>query len=68
MSDRIIRTKELMHKSGLTRASLYRKRQTDPHFPKPIKLGDNSVGFSEKESDDYIQMLIETRGIYEIVT
>lgn len=46
---------------------MYRKRQTDPHFPKPIKLGDRGVGFSEKEADDYIQMLIETRGIYEIV-
>ena len=67
MPDRIIRTKEFLHKSGLTRASMYRKRQTDPHFPKPIKLGDRGVGFSEKEADDYIQMLIETRGIYEIV-
>ncbi len=64
MSDRIIRTKELMHKSGLTRASMYRKRQSDPNFPKPIKLGDRGVGFSEKEADAYIEMLIETRGIY----
>ncbi|NBW70711.1 MAG: AlpA family phage regulatory protein, partial [Bacteroidetes bacterium] len=53
MSDRIIRTKELMHKSGLTRASMYRKRQSDPNFPKPIKLGDRGVGFSEKEADAY---------------
>ena len=67
MSDRIIRTKELLHKSGFTRASMYRKRQSGPNFPKPIKLGDWGVGFSEREADDYIQMLIETRGIYEIV-
>ena len=46
---------------------MYRKRQTDQHFPKPIKLGDRGVGFSEKEVDDYIQMRIETCGIFEIV-
>lgn len=43
---------------------MYRKRQSDPNFPKPIKLGDRGVGFSEKEADAYIEMLIETRGIY----
>ena len=67
MSERIMRTKEFLHKSDLKRASMYRKRQPDPHFPKPIKLGDRGVGLSEKEADDYIQMLMETRGIYEIV-
>ena len=67
MSGRIIRTKEFLHKSGFSRASMYRKRQSNPNFHKPIKLGARGVGFSKKEADDYIQMLIETRGIYEIV-
>ena len=64
MSDIIIRTKEFLHKSGFTRASMYRKRQSDPNFPKPIKLSDRGVGFSERETDAYIEMLIKTRGIH----
>ena len=63
MSDRIIRIPEACHILGLTRASYYRKLQTDPHFRKPIKLSERCKGSSEQEINCYRDRLIEIRGI-----
>ena len=51
MSDRIIRTKELIQNSGSTRARMPWKRQPDSNFPKPIKSDDQVAGSSEREAD-----------------
>ena len=63
MSDRIIRKPEVMQKTGVTLSGLNRLQQNDLNFPKPIKLGERAVGFSEREVDDYIQRVIENRSV-----
>ena len=63
MSDRIIRKPEVLQKTGMTLSGLNRAQQNDLNFPKPIKLGERAVGFSEREMDDYVQRVIENRSI-----
>ena len=63
MSDRIIRKPEVLQKTGVTLSGLNRLQQNDLNFPKPIKLGERAVGFSEREVDDYIQRVIENRSV-----
>ena len=63
MSDRIIRKPEVLQKTGVTLAGLNRLQQNDLNFPKPIKLGERAVGFSEREVDDYVQRVIGNRSV-----
>lgn len=52
-SDRIIRRPEVQSKTGLPCSSLYEK-MAKGQFPKPIKLGERSVGWRESEIDAWI--------------
>ena len=52
-----------MQKTGVTLVSLNCLQQNDLNFPKPIKLGERAVGFSEREVDDYVQRVIENRSV-----
>ena len=63
MSDRIIRKPEGLRKIGTTRSGVNRWQQNDPNVPKPIKLGERAVGFSEREMDEYVQRVIENRSV-----
>ena len=63
MSDRIIRKPEGLRKIGTTLSGFNRLQQNDPNFPKPIKLGERTVGFSEREMDEYVQRVIENRSV-----
>lgn len=63
MSDRIIRKPEGLRKIGTTLSGFNRLQQNDPNFPKPIKLGERAVGFSEHEMDEYVQRVIENRSV-----
>ena len=49
---------DIQHLSGFNRL-----QQNDPNFPKPIKLGERAVGFSEREMDEYVQRVIENRSV-----
>ncbi len=46
--NRILRLPEVKHLTGLSRSSIYSKI-TQGEFPKQIRLGSRSVGWSEKE-------------------
>lgn len=50
---RIIRLKEVIDSTGLARSTIY-KYISDGFFPKPISLGDRSVGWLESEIHDWI--------------
>ena len=63
MSDRIIRKPEGLRKIETTLSGFNRLQQNDPNFPKPIKLGERAVGFSEREMDEYVQRVIENRSV-----
>lgn len=52
--DRIVRLKELTRLIGLSRSTIYdrinpKSKRFDPSFPRPIKLGSASVGWSLNE-------------------
>ncbi len=54
MSERIYRLPEVKAKTGLSRSTLY-AMIADDRFPKPIKLGERAVGWSEAEVAKWIE-------------
>ncbi|ESQ99085.1 AlpA family transcriptional regulator [Stutzerimonas stutzeri] len=61
---RIIRLKEVIDTTGLSRSTLY-KYIGEARFPSPVSLGDRSVGFVESEVHDWILARIEERDLAE---
>ena len=57
-SKRIIRQKEVSDKLGLSKATIWTYVRTRDDFPKPIRLGANSVGWLESEIDAFIDARI----------
>lgn len=41
--DRVIRMRELLEITSLSRATVYRMVSRDKNFPKPIKIGNNNA-------------------------
>lgn len=52
-SDNFIRIRRVVERTGLSRATIYRKVRGDT-FPKPRQLGANCVGWYESEIDAWI--------------
>ena len=52
--DRIIRLKEVLSKTGLSTATLYR-RIKDKQFPASVSLGGSAVGWSENAVNAWVQ-------------
>lgn len=57
---RIIRLKEVMHKTGLARSTVY-KYMAENRFPISVKLTEHCVGWLESEVEDWIAKLISNR-------
>lgn len=57
---RIIRLKQVIDSTGLARSTIY-KYISEGTFPKPVSLGERSVGWVEKEVHDWILARIEER-------
>lgn len=51
---RILRVKQLVERTNLSRATLYVLMSSDPTFPPKIKLTARSVGFLESDLDEWI--------------
>ncbi|MGF1720455.1 AlpA family transcriptional regulator [Vibrio kyushuensis] len=58
--DRILRLKEVMLITGLSKSSIYRYADGKA-FPKSIPLGGRSVGWSESEISGWMQGCMEQR-------
>jgi len=54
----LIRLTLLKNKVGLSRSTIYLKI-SQGKFPKPIHLGERSVGWLESEVDEWIQQQVE---------
>ena len=52
-TDNFIRIRRVIERTGLSRATIYRKVRNDT-FPKPRQLGANCVGWYESEVDSWI--------------
>lgn len=57
---RVLRLREVEERTGLKRASLYRRAAAGT-FPKPVRLGANSSGWIESEVDAFIADLVVER-------
>lgn len=53
---KLIRTDEVMERTGLSRTTLWRK-QRDGEFPSRVKLGPNSVAWRESDVEEWIDNL-----------
>lgn len=60
---RILRLKQMIDRTSLSRATLYALMASDPTFPKKIKLTARSIGFLESEVDAWIESRAQARGI-----
>ena len=57
----ILRLPEVRGRTGLSRATIYRKMQAD-EFPRSRQLGAHSVGWVESEIEDWIVERVPTGG------
>jgi prophage regulatory protein len=62
---RILRRREVQHRLGIARSTLYayldkKSPQYKPNFPRPIRMGV-ITGFIEQEIDDYVISLMMSR-------
>lgn len=53
MSTKILRTKKVLDRIGMSRTSLWRKVR-DGEFPPGIKLGPNSIGWKEEVVEEWL--------------
>ena len=58
--DTILRLPEVEKRTGLRRASIYRRAAAGT-FPKPVRLGPNSTGWLESEIDTFIAEAVAQR-------
>ena len=60
MGIKILKLKEVEHKIGLKKTSIYHMVDQKT-FPAPIKLGPRSTGWVESELDDWVNEKIKER-------
>ena len=53
-SDRIVRLKEVLQKTGLTRSTLYRKVAART-FPRQVAISTRCMGWRQSELDDWLR-------------
>lgn len=58
---RILRMKQLIERTQLSRATLYVLIATDPTFPRKIQLTARTVGFLESDVDRWIASRADSR-------
>ena len=54
MTNKILRLKDVIDKTGLSRSSIYQFMKDD-QFPKSIPLGARAVGWRESDLDQWIE-------------
>lgn len=55
---RLIRLKEVINLTALSRSSIY-KKMNDDEFPKSVSLGDRAVAWIESDVIEWIENMIE---------
>lgn len=54
MNDRFLRVREVLDRTGLTRATLYRRIE-EGQFPKQVKLGPAMVAWRQSEVEEWME-------------
>jgi len=52
---RLIRLKEVQHRVGLGRSTIYRW-MAEGRFPKPVQLGGHAVAWTQEDIDEWIAL------------
>lgn len=65
MSNKLIRIKDVMDRTGLARSTVY-KYISLGQFPQPIKLGTRAVAWVEREVEAWICESIQRRDEQEV--
>lgn len=60
--DRFLRLKEVIHITGLSTATIYR-RIKEGTFPKQIRIGPNSVAWRQSEIEQWMLDLVRSDGV-----
>ncbi|WP_230958622.1 helix-turn-helix transcriptional regulator [Burkholderia territorii] len=60
---RLLRMKQMVERTNLSRATLYALAHTDPTFPRKIKLTERTVGYIEQEVEQWILSRAQARGV-----
>lgn len=60
---RILRMKQLIDRTNLSRATLYVLMSKDLSFPRKIKLTERSIGFLESEVNEWIAHRAQMRAV-----
>ncbi len=68
-SSRLVRMREVQKKIGISRSTVYdwinpNSPRFDDSFPKPVRLGVNSVGWVDTELEDWLAEKIAARAGY----
>ena len=68
-SSRFVRMREVQKKIGISRSTVYdwinpNSPRFDDSFPKPMRLGVNSVGWVDTELEDWLAEKIAARAGY----
>ena len=58
---RLIRLKEVQHRIGLGRSTIYRW-VAEGRFPKPVQLGGYAVAWAEDDIEAWIRAMLEQGG------
>lgn len=60
---KVLRLKQVIDRTGLSRATHYVLMSTDPTHPKKIQLTKRSIGFLESEVDAWIEARAAARNV-----
>jgi prophage regulatory protein len=66
MSKRILRLRNVIDRTGLSRSTVY-QRVSEGRFPKPVSLGARAVGWVESEIEEWIGNQIEESRTLRVV-
>ena len=55
---KILRLKDVINRTGLSRATIYRQMKKG-HFPNAIKISQRAIGWIESEIDEWIMQKVE---------
>lgn len=59
---RLLRLKEVIHRTGLAKSSLYAAMKTG-EFPRPVRLTQRTIAWQDSVIDDWIEKRISDSGL-----
>lgn len=59
--ERILRLKNVLERTGLSRSTVYRKVQART-FPKPLKISERCIGWRESDAESWLRSLVVHAG------